>query len=332
MPVARIGNKAAQVFYMRMSLYLYWQDDQDLIALKTACGKDFLRTVRECLFAYLNGEEYRLPAPIGVSTAYANEVVTLSFPDTQCEDIVNFLSSLSSGPRNNAVKFVLRYYLKKFRDTYYIATPVARTIRLKLSITHDADLLGLYYYDPEHFAEKLLESVRAYVRKKIYVLQIPDNLVAISGQKRKSRDVFITFDRQDDDIVDYLDKLQGGFVASALKNIMRNAFSRPILYAADEGEKEIKKPKPSKEQPAKTQETKEEQVKEISPSKPEPEGKPPGEKQEIPVTQIVSVAPVQPASKEPSSSIETPQPQGEMREQAESEESFDMDIFGAMER
>ena len=320
---------------MRMSLYLYWQDDQDLIALKTACGKDFLRTVRECLFAYLNGEEYRLPAPIGVSTAYANEVVTLSFPDTQCEDIVNFLSSLSSGPRNNAVKFVLRYYLKKFRDTYYIATPVARTIRLKLSITHDADLLGIYYYDPEHFAEKLLESIRAHVRKKIYVLQIPDDLVAISGQKRKSRDVFITFDRQDDDIVDYLDKLQGGFVASALKNIMRNAFSRPILYAVDEEEKEIKKPKPSKELPVKKQETKEGQVKEISPSKPDPEEKLPEEnqgKQEMPVTKIASVPPAQSTPKDSPSSIEETQPQCEVQKQAENEESFDMDIFGAMER
>lgn len=215
---------------MRMSLYLYWRDDQDLIALKAACGKNFLGVVRDCLSAYLSGEDYILPESKNGLPSYDNEMITLSFPEGKCRQIVDFLARQPKGQQSNAVKFVLRHYMNGFRDEGYYSSPLKKTgIRLRLSTGHDADLLGLYYQDPDAFAGRVLQAARAFVNGKKYVFHVPDGVTAVQGKDKKSCLVTIRFENKDDAVVQFLDEIQDGLREPALKNILRAALDRPLL-------------------------------------------------------------------------------------------------------
>lgn len=218
-----------------MSLYLYWRDDQDLLLLKSACGKNFLAIVRECLSAYLTGEKYALPYFPNGKPSYDNETTTLSFPDKQCPDIVEFLSKQPKGQQSNSIKFVLRHYMNGFRDDGYFSGPLQKKcIKLRLSTGHDSDLLGLYYHDQEAFEKWVCDAARAHVRGENYIFHVPEGLCAARSDDAKTSTVLIHLSEQDKDVIEYLDELQDGLRESALKNILRTSFDRPILCQAEE--------------------------------------------------------------------------------------------------
>lgn len=216
-------------------MYLYWRDDQDLIALKASYGKEFLNTVRECLTAYLCGKPYSFHKLWGLAQSYNNETVTLSFSDERDAGIVEFLKQQPKGQQSNTVKYILRAYMDGFQDGNYMAKRMENShVELKLSTGHDADLLCLYYYNPDMFQKWMLDAVRAYVKKTPYTFQVPDDWSPLEGKEIRSKQVTISFSPDDKEVVEYLDGVKDGLRDSILKNIFRASFDRPLLCAGME--------------------------------------------------------------------------------------------------
>lgn len=239
-------------------MYLYWRDDQDIIALKASRGKDFLNVVRECLSAYLHGEPYSFPPAWGFVQSYSNETVTLSFSDERDADIIAFLGRQPKGQQSNTIKFILRAYMDGFRDDNYKTRDITEGyIRLKLSTGHDADLLCLYYYNEKLFPQWILQSLRSYVKGEPDVFQVPEDWTPIMGKSIRTKTVTIPFTGKDEEIVRYLNTLKDGLRENAVKNIFRSSFSRPLLCAGMELEL---LPEQKKRAAKKKQEQKKEQL------------------------------------------------------------------------
>ena len=214
---------------MRMTLYLYWQYDADILAMRKFYRKNFMQTIRNCLSAYLTEQPYRIEIPDTADAGYGNESMSLTFDDIEDADIISFLGKQDNGQVGNIIKNILRFYSTGFNDRTFrkVKQLSWKETKITLSAAHDADLIYLYQHDPSWFLKKMKESLHAYVARDPYTLQIPDTFTA--DTIISTTDISIQWGYEDDPVISYLKDMKDGLMESVIKNIFRNSFNRPVI-------------------------------------------------------------------------------------------------------
>lgn len=99
---------------------------------------------------------------------------------------------------------------------------------MRLYKQRDLDLICLYQTDGFSFQKNIKKVLKAYVHNEPLVIEIPND-ICVNKIPRSTTFHINLSEKEDDEIIKWINSLQKGYRNSALKNVFRSYFSKPIV-------------------------------------------------------------------------------------------------------
>ena len=101
--------------------------------------------------------------------------------------------------------------------------------KIQLNGIKDLDLLSLYYNRQFRFPEEVKRTLCAYVSNNDYSVLLPDHMKETIVPFTPVQINISLDDREDKDVIFFLQKIKKGYRSAAVKSIFRNYLQRPAI-------------------------------------------------------------------------------------------------------